>query len=307
MMRLMSDAYAGHIEGFAMFATLLRLTRTSLLLLVASPIAWTPASPAEAAAPRVRFDMAPCVEARDITTAEFTALSPRERLIEADFRISMLVTSGKEDDISEVFVVIESPEQRLRIVDFFPKNALFSDIAGTIKREEKREGSSTYDLGISATAGAPAGPVAFDVTPSIGAHFTQSRSASDCYEKLPPKKLVLAAGTTSGGHGVFFKLHPNSQDSLQGAHTYRVVFAAPANWRLDRVVLSCRATGTNKMLFVKQDEMSGQAESTISLYLAGDVPAQQAAQRLGHVQTPSASVSAARQSTMATRKALMFD
>jgi hypothetical protein len=145
------------------------------------------------------------------------------------------------------------------------------------------------------------------ITPAIGGHWSQKRAVSDTYHKLPPKRLVLASGTTGGGYGVFFKLHPTSQDSLQGAHSYRVVFAAPANWRIDRIVLACSARGTSKVLFVKQEESSGQVATTISLYRAGDIAAQQAAQRLAGPQTPTAAVSAARASAAATRKALIFD
>ncbi len=259
---------------------------------------------AQAAAPRVQFDAATTVECRDLSTEEFQRLNPTQSLLEAEFRISMLVTAGSEEDIKDVMIVVQNPERRLRVVDYFPKNELASDIAGTIQRQETSEKATTYDAGINATFGTGASPIGASLTPSLGAHWSQRQGTSEIYHKLPPKRLVLAAGTMNGGQGVFFKLHPTSQDSLQGAHSYKVMFAAPRDWRIDRVTLSCQARGYSKVLFVKQEESSGRAEMTVSLYRAGDLAAQHAAQRVGNSYAPPTSASA--DGSIATRKMMMM-
>jgi len=260
---------------------------------------------AQAASPRVQFDAATTVECRDVTTDEFRQLNPTQSLLEAEFRISMLVTAGSEADIKDVMIVVQNPERRLRVVDYFPKNELASEIAGTIQRQETSDKATTYDAGISTTSGLGTAPVGASVTPSLGGHWSNRQGTSEIYHKLPPKKLVLAAGTMNGGQGVFFKLHPTSQDSLQGAHSYKVMFAAPRDWRIDRVTLSCHARGYSKVLFVKQEETSGRAEMTVSLYRAGDLAAQHAAQRVGNSYTPPAAASA--DGSVATRKMMMFE
>ncbi|HEX4131580.1 MAG TPA: hypothetical protein VHZ24_16190 [Pirellulales bacterium] len=259
---------------------------------------------AAAAAPRVQFDTATVVECRDVTPPSAYRLSPNERLYEAQFNVSMLLTAGSEDDLKEMLLFISSPERRLRVVDFFPRNELASDITGPIERKETTERTTMIEFGPHATV--TSGPVQVQGTPGAAAQWTKHTGTDETYHKLPPKKLIVASGTTGNGSGVFFKLHPSTQDSLQGAHSFRVTFAAPADWRFDRVKLRCEARGYGKVLFVKQEELAGATSLTVGLHRSGDVAARQAAYRVAESYRVSSGTAQQAQAA-ATRRALMFE
>ncbi|HWB00466.1 MAG TPA: hypothetical protein VG713_18365 [Pirellulales bacterium] len=259
---------------------------------------------AQAAAPRVQFDAALTAACSDVTAVAGQGLAAGDRLYEAEFRVSMLVTAGSEDDLKELMITINDRERRLRVVDFAPQTEMASDIAGAILRKETLDKTATFDLGIQAALSA--GGCELKGTPTAAGHWSKHNVVDETYQKLPPKKLVLASGTLGGGSGVFFKLHPSSQDSLQGAHTFRVLFAAPADWRIGRVTLTCEARGYSKVLFVKQEESAGRAEMTIGLYRAGDVAAQRAAQRLSTSYLPAPISQAAQRRASAARTTLIF-
>jgi len=96
---------------------------------------------------------------------------------------------------------------------------------------------------------------------------------------VPPKQLFLASGTTNRGHGVFFKLKPSSQASLEGQKEFVCLFIVPKDWRGDYACIACRAKGYNRSLWTRVEEC-GTAEVCVGLYLRGDPEARQAAKQL---------------------------
>src|SRR2546422_7722977 len=119
------DASLGTLQVAASSARLALKTAASLLLL-ALP------APLLAGPPRVEFDVATSVACRDVTTLEFAAAFPGERLMQATFSISSLVRRGREADLVEFFYRIESPNGTLRIIDHLPRQELTSPIVGPI-------------------------------------------------------------------------------------------------------------------------------------------------------------------------------
>jgi hypothetical protein len=100
---------------------------------------------------------------------------------------------------------------------------------------------------------------------------------------LPPQETVLASGTVQYGHGVFFKLKPSTQTTLEGKKSFSAIFAVPRGWRGGCLKVQCQALGLDRGIVPNLDREvpSGLATFYLALYLAGDDQAESLAQRLG--------------------------
>ena len=201
-----------------------------------------------------------------------------EKVIEARFRVSILLTQGRQEDIEDLVVVIQSPENRLHVVDFSPKTELATDVTGPI------ETTKTDDNTVTAEAKLGAGVVARYGVADVGASTSNHQTTKSSFKQLPAKCLVLASGTTHGEHGVFFKVKGSPQVSLEGAKEFTCLFAVPKNWRGDWCTLSCQARAYKKHYLNSKIENCGQSEVFIGMYLVGDDASKAAARRLDAVQ-----------------------
>jgi hypothetical protein len=248
-------------------------------------IAWTLplvllAGSLTAAPPMVRFSSGHTVACRDVTSPEFAAVHPTEKLIEAQFRVSVLLWQGSEEDIEELLVMVASPERRLHVVDFWPKTESVTDIAGPIERSETNDSKTAAEAGVKANLSGGLGGVTGQITPSLGVSQSGQTTVKEMYRKLPPKQLLLASGPLDADSSVFFKLKPSTQLSLEGAKLFSCVFAVPADWRGDWATLTCLAKGRSTRQLVSRVEECGRATFALGLYLEGDADARLAAEQL---------------------------
>ncbi len=231
-------------------------------------------SAAWAAPPRVQFDVAYVVSCRDVTPPEFGVLNPGERLIEAVFDVSVLLQGGDEADLEQLYFQFESPEKTLRIVDHLPRTELISPYAGTIAVEKRRDSGAS--IGIAAK------PNLEVVSLSASAEASTKRGVQVRYELLPPQELLAASGTLDRGRGVYYKLKPSSQTSLEGGHQFVCLIRVPVDWRGDVLHVHCRAEGIRRGLWRSLDsrEVCGTGSFLVTLYLEGDEAARRAVGQL---------------------------
>jgi hypothetical protein len=233
-----------------------------------------------ASSPAVRFSTSHAVACRDVTPPEFAALYPNEKLIEAQFRVSVLLWQGSEQQIDELLVIFSSPQRRLRVVDFWPKTESVTDITGPIERSETNDSNRSIETGLKGSLSGGQAGLAGQLTPSVSAATNKHTTVKEMYRKLPPKQLLLASGPLDGDSSVFFKLKPSTQASLEGARLFSCVFAVPADWRGDWATLTCLAKGQNTRQLVGRTEECGRASFHVGLYLEGDPEARLLAEQL---------------------------
>jgi len=230
------------------------------------------AGTALAETPRVRFDVKPIVGCTDVTTPEFAEINPEERLIEVRLEITSLIESGSEKDISQYFYVMEAIDRRTTVSSYLPKTATTSAYDGPISVEHREEdtkhagvnANGTFDLIVAGTASADVGSKdIFGVK----------------YNLLPPQEQLVASGTTSQGRGVFFKLKPSPQITLEGGREFFLVLRVPAFWRAGQLTVRCETQGVSRGVSPLLDEQDscGAANFTITLYQEGDLEAKEAA------------------------------
>jgi hypothetical protein len=193
-------------------------------------------------------------------------------LIEVVIPISARLRAGSERDLKQcVYTLIDPAEPEMLVVtDWLPRTELKSDYAKPIQFSSERLGK----IGISLAA--------HYVIGATGDASGQLKSGV-VYEMLPPQETVLASGTVQYGHGVFFKLKPSTQTTLEGKKSFSAIFAVPRRWRGGCLKLDCEAIGLDRGIVSNLDREvpSGLASFYLALYLAGDDQAEGLAQRLG--------------------------
>ena len=236
--------------------------RVVLLLAMASTAV------ARAEAPRVHFDMPFAVACRDVSSPEFAAANPGEKLIEARFEISSLLTAGKERDLTEYFIRIESPQRTLTVVDYLPKTFHESQHAKPISVQETDEKNASIGINLAGQ---------YEMITGAGVNAGLGAKKISCVksELLPPLETVAASGTLLRGSAVFFKLKSSPRNLLEGSREYALVLRVPAAWRADYVHVRCQATGIERSFVssLNQQVTSGKRDFLVSLYLEGDVGA----------------------------------
>jgi hypothetical protein len=251
-------------------------------------VTWvTFAGQSDAGAPRVRFDTDAVVGCSDVTSPEFAHANPGEKLIEARFLISSLIGAGESDEQLQQLYTIESRQRTLQVEDYQPKTTLAADVVGNVFVEKKDETSKSLGLNLGAS-------YEKIVTGNVTAGGDKRNGVITKYEKLPPLELLSASGPIRRGSGVYFKLKPSSQTSLEGAQAFAVIFRVPAAWRGDCVYIHCEAWSVPKgftSAFTEPARVGG-GDYFVALHLEGDTEAKAAAHRFARAELGLRSVAA---------------
>ena len=146
---------------------------------------------------------------------EIVELHPGMKLVEVVFDLSTRVVAGNEADIKHITVEIRSPDRQLLLVGFSPATTMLSESSDGFIEIEEHE---------------PAGQIAIEYGIPSAKIQASAKNAGDSKiveKKLAPKSLLVSATTIDRSHGVVFKTHPSSQDSLQKSRQFVCQFAVP--------------------------------------------------------------------------------
>lgn len=226
---------------------------------------------------KVAFDIPSKVECRDVTPEKCAAAHPTMKVIEARFRISASFVDGEETSAVDFVYMISSPDMRLKVLDFLPNTTLESWTA-----EDRIEVTDSTESSDAVTGEAR---VTYSLL-SLGGTLNQSnkKTESNHYQKLAPKHLVLASGTVNRGNGVFYKLRPSHDVSLEGAKEFVMLCIVPKRWRGDWCTVVCSARANKKSVVSSNVAISGIEQAHVGLYLAGDDEASDLADSLTQLQ-----------------------
>lgn len=234
------------------------------------------APPARAGGPEVRFDAAPVVEAVDVTDARFAAASPYERLIAARVRVSTRLVAGREAELDSIEIVVRPEGGPWRVVDFAPRTQLAGDVAGPIETIEQLSDQTRLRVDLEARLISPQPWGLVDGQPAVDFEWGEGRQAQRTFQSLPPRWPVVASGTTDFGRGVFYRLSPSPQETLQGEREFTVVLAVPLDWRSGWLTVTAAAQSEERLLVGRRTVRSKPEEFRVGMYLEGDLTAQAA-------------------------------
>ncbi|MBC7854130.1 MAG: hypothetical protein IAF94_11900 [Pirellulaceae bacterium] len=256
-----------------------RKAATHLVYLAGWFVSASFAAPVIAELPRVVFDMPYAVSCRDVTPPEFATANPGDKLVEVKLGISSLLQAGKEKDLAQYFIRLETPQRTMEVMDFLPKSARESLHGGNTVVTKNSE--TTFSLGINITGHYQA----FTGT-AVSPGISQKNGTCVKVEMLPPLETVTASGTILRGRGVYFKLKASERNLLEGERDFAVIVRVPSGWRGDYLHVRCEAEGIARGLVssLDQPQLCGQRDFLIALYLEGDTEARRAAEELSRAE-----------------------
>lgn len=221
--------------------------------------------------PVVEFNADQIVECRDVTPKGYSEKYPDKKQIEMVLRISAKLIKGVEADIDylEYKIFDENERKSLYLSDYMPKTQVNTDILDPVTVVEWKGNSSSARYHVVSRKD--------KIEASAKVEFEKSRSSRLDYRRLPAQQLLTASGIIERGYGVFFKLKPYSQHTLEGDRTFSCIFTVPQKWRGENLSVSCEAIGIARGYLWDSKRNVGGGFFDVGLYLEADAEAEKIA------------------------------
>src|SRR5690606_8497059 len=115
------------------------------------------------------------------------------------------------------------------------------------------------------------------VSGNISGGASRKDTTTTKYELRSPIELIAASGTIHRGAGVYFKLKPARQTTLEGAKEFSCIFRAPHDWNRGLASVHCEALGEESSTLSPLESRRTFARQSfrVALYLDIDADAQQ--------------------------------
>jgi hypothetical protein len=225
--------------------------------------------------PLLEFDVPFLISCRSLPLKDAARDDLGKELIEVVIPISARVQAGTEKDLKQCLYTLVDPAEpeTLSVTDWLPRTELRSEFAKPIQFSNEH----LAKVGISLSA---------HYVLSAAGDATGQLKSGVAYELLPPQEIVLASGTVQHGHGVFFKLKPSTQTTLEEKKSFSAIVAVPRGWRGGCLKLQCEALGWDRGVVPTFDREvgSGKVVFYLALYLAGDEEAEKLAAHMATCQ-----------------------
>lgn len=219
---------------------------------------------------KVGFDVPAVVVAQPVDHRLVNSPTGGGRFVRVRIPVSVFKLPGFNGAVTEYDVQLESPHQSMRIVDFWPRNAVYSNVVGNINVESATQ--AKYNVNAQVSAG-------FEpfVRGNGGGGYEKSTSSKESFQKAPEMEALTSSGTRNRGYGAFFKFHPGQTPSLEGAREIAFVAEVPAAWRADLIQISLRAVGKSSNSF--GSTVLGSTRLWTTIHQEGDLAAAAQARR----------------------------
>lgn len=214
---------------------------------------------------RVSFDMGYALPVTQVDPRLAADLLPDEQAILARLVISPRIRSGQESQLRELSITIQPQEAGVRVLDWSPQTASATDVAGQIDVVLRKEQEKSYDL-----AGEAGIPLLFQGIPGSAAGRARAAELASTvsegkYTQLPEKTWVVTSGTVGRESGVFFKLRPHGQTTVEGSQEFLLMLAVPLDWQAGVAQVECVAFAQDRS---EKGGVCGAALAQVGLYEA---------------------------------------
>ena len=221
----------------------------------------------------VSFDAPAIVVAEPLDANVSSAPTTGGTLLRIRMPVSTLIQPSFRGQIEEFVVEVDSPSRALRVLDFWPKTEVYSQIDGTIAVENYGQQNQNFAFKVSG-AYEPFG------RGSAAGDFHKHQQTESRYQQRPPMQLLTSSGTIGRGYGVFYKFRPGAVPVLEGDREIAMLVEAPAGWRADLLHITMRAVAAGTSAYAQHDlQVVGSSEMWTAVHRAGDPQAAEAARR----------------------------
>jgi hypothetical protein len=228
--------------------------------------------------PVVEFNADHIVECRDVTPKGYSEKYPDKKQIEMVLRISAKLIKGVEADLDYLDYKIydKNKSKSLYLSDYMPRTQLNSDIIDPIAIVEWQGSSSSTKYQVVSKKD--------KIEASTKIDFDKWGSSRLDYRRLPAQQLLTASGIAERGYGVFFKLKPYSQHTLEGDRSFSCIFTVPQKWRGDNLTVRCESIGIARGYLWDSKMNVGSGGFEVGLYLEADAEAEKIAKQVADSQ-----------------------
>ena len=160
------------------------------------------------------------------------------KLVRVKIPVSTFLSPEYLGAVAEYVVEIESPQQTMRVVDFWPKTELYSEVQGTVSVDSNYHKDSHFAFNLS-------GGYEPFVRGNANGEFNEKIDSRQQYQRKPPMQVLTSSGTVRRGFGVFYKFRPGPVPQVEGEREVAILFEVPTNWRADLMQVSMHAVGQN--------------------------------------------------------------
>ncbi len=185
----------------------------------------------------VSFDVPSVVVAQNMRPECAAVPTTGGKLIRIMVPVSTFLAPEFRGEVKEYLVELESPQQTVRVVDFWPRHEVYSDIEGTVQVESSRQHDSELNFNVSA------GFEPF-ARGGAGGKSNNNSSTRETFQRKPPLQVLTSSGTIQRGYGVFFKFHAGTLPISEGSREIAVLAEVPADWRADMLRVTLSAVGS---------------------------------------------------------------
>lgn len=191
------------------------------------------------------------------------------KLIRVRIPVSTFLSPEFVGTVNEYVIEIECPQQTMRVVDFWPKTELYSNVQGTVSVDSNYHKDSHLAFKLS-------GGYEPFVRGNASGEFNEKIDSHQQYQRKPPMQVLTSAGTVRRGFGVFYKFRPGPVPQLEGEREVAILFEVSANWRADLMQVSMHAVGQNGS---SRLQTLGHSRLWMTVHQEGDQAAAAQAQR----------------------------
>lgn len=175
--------------------------------------------------------------------------------------------------VQELELEVRWMRNAAQVVRFEPTTQVDSEIAGTLKVEERKD--NTASIGFNLSSGH------FDpIKGGANAQASHLNGRTVRFEEVPQHHPIITAGTVERGTGVRFRFQPSRTSTLEGQRELTIEYEVPEGWRTGLLKVHARARVTQSVLGGITDSKELAEAFVVPVYLEGDESAWQAALEL---------------------------
>lgn len=208
-----------------------------------------------AAEPSIKFDVPA------LCSANVIELNNDQKTVEIVIPVSMVAYRLVE--IDELSVEIQWNRNAFPVVDYAPRTALHSRVAGNYSIEKRTDSNASLGLNLSG------GSSEFGSGTANG-QLSNRKNESIRYEEIPQHDVLVSSGTSQRGTGLHWRFKPSRTETLEGGRDLVVAFRVPSTWRGGILTLKCRATGKKQIFGSFTDRFSQGVAFVMPIHVQGD-------------------------------------
>ena len=226
----------------------------------------------------IQFDLPSTAPA--VASAEVPAVASSEvaagQFVTVELKLSSLIDVAHQLKVDQWIVRCRPRDQRLHLVDYTPRTETASQLSTPIQIKSTSESNDAFGASVDGGYGRM-------VTGHIGVDSIDKQVETRQYDRLAPHEVVVAAGTTDRGRGVYFKLRSTELQVLEGEKCFSLTWKVPEAWRGCLLDVSVEAQVEKRSLtnlWDRETKTISAHRFVVAVYRAEDPVAKQAAEDL---------------------------